>query len=1593
MVAETVVPERLPEDTLQPRYDETAQPRYDEKEPHFDTDLKSEADSEDDRIVDLFSSFPPAKGVEHEPNPLTARAVIVGIILGSLVNASNVYLGLKTGFTFPATMFGAIFGYGFILMLTKSLPHVPILGGKFGPQENSIIQAAATGAGGMSGVFVAGLPAMYRLDLLSDDPKKDFGRILTITFVCAFFGLFAAVPLRRFFIINVARELNLVFPTPTATAMTIRSMHAVGSGAADALRKIKALGIAFIIALLIICVGQYADGILHNWHIFTWFYVWSGYTASGLLEPENWGWYIQLTPAFFGSGILVGLNAAISWWGGTVVAWGLIGPLLVHYGECIGIAVGEGKWEGITRFSVMTGVDDPDYVPSPRYWMLWPGVMVLMVYSLIEFFLHGKVVWDGIKFAVHESARSINNRLQARGHSNAWFAKQAAKADADGGVEDFASAQDQVPTWVWVAGTLAALVLAMIVSEVQFHMNAGLALLACILGVIFAFMSIYGGAVTDCAPLTASAKASQLVYGGITKNHFAIKDAQRINLVAGNIASGTADVANSLVSDFRVGFLLKTPPKLQFYAQAMGTVVSVFLAPGIFVLFMSAYPCVYRPSDDPADICPFAAPSVAAWQAVATAVTMPSIPIPKSSAYFSIAMGILCAVQAIVKHFWLVGSREKYRDWLPNWMSVGVAWVLGPDSGYANAILFGSITAWWWRKWFNNHFEMYAFAIAAGLIAGEGFGGVINAALELGKVSGSFKGTEIALPGAEWISRARGVEEQASSYSKPTPNDLLKAYDKGEEIKSFVDRVVNLCPRPTLIPVLNKHVDSRVLPKNKERISLKAFVLAHAVQILFFAPMDWDRDRVYSRDKERYSHRFPTPAEVLEAADTVMEASLEAGTKYHASVDSFLPNNEINDFIRSQEESEVATEFRRANPNKEAELPEPSKEGLQSVCATFGIAPWPDLRLHPGREDVQSLKPHQVEDAVSTVQRGETSGDIPISVGMGTRNTKIYYSTIALNQRRQEEHHNMEMETQGESDIRFYPSLILTPVNSICQTWKEGYDNYKNLGIFVYHSTPSEFPERKADVVDNNKAISLLNQFADRVHDPKNGRLVVISTYPTWSSRAVLKRERLFVFKDGKAPTSVVKQQASAKNRSESQDEGVEEDEEEAATIKNYTTRELNMDDIEFIAQNETEAVAKAHGNLIEHLSKAEAFSKATFEFIIEKAALGVRHTDSQFSQRLVVSSVSHAPGFYDESYDPYAEDNTLGVDKNNTHGIFTEAYLTEYPQFAALKDVYDKSDSKCRLWMVNPDIFRAAAGTFSWETNAAHLVMRPIFKMLQVRRTMRTRLKLPDGNMSYPAQDLLPSLIVLEEVSHNEKAEIAGDVQLMGQLQAIKDPSPKLNFGEHRKGVLTSFDWHYYQILYPDNPVIFGKEDAVNKKIKDIKDPEVVRINSQMERENKKQASPVVGVDKVEELLCDDIKSGLSFVFDQTNTLLHESRQRGPGPGMAIQDWWAENVDWIVDGCRELTPTFESPNEIEIEAILSSPSEELSRSSDIDNMTQEHEVLEQAEIDAPFSDAARPDTPDRGMKRKARDDRRDIGTIKKQDTGTDYAGYNGRRD
>lgn len=64
---------------------------------------------------------------------VTIRAVILGCICGALVGSSNIYLGLKTGWTFGASLFGAIVGFAVLKPLSKALPEAfPILGGSFG---------------------------------------------------------------------------------------------------------------------------------------------------------------------------------------------------------------------------------------------------------------------------------------------------------------------------------------------------------------------------------------------------------------------------------------------------------------------------------------------------------------------------------------------------------------------------------------------------------------------------------------------------------------------------------------------------------------------------------------------------------------------------------------------------------------------------------------------------------------------------------------------------------------------------------------------------------------------------------------------------------------------------------------------------------------------------------------------------------------------------------------------------------------------------------------------------------------------------------------------------------------------------------------------------------------------------------------------------------------------------------------------------------------------------------------------------------------------------------------------------------------------
>ncbi|KAF1344883.1 hypothetical protein BDV97DRAFT_373237 [Delphinella strobiligena] len=119
---------------------------------------------------------------------------------------------LRSGWTVGASPFGAIIGFFVLKSLAKALPgNFPIFGGSLDARWNNIVQTATTAAGGLSSVFISGIPALYQLKLL-DTLSKDFGRLISLIVAGGYFGLAMSTPMRRFFIIYVARELNLIFP-------------------------------------------------------------------------------------------------------------------------------------------------------------------------------------------------------------------------------------------------------------------------------------------------------------------------------------------------------------------------------------------------------------------------------------------------------------------------------------------------------------------------------------------------------------------------------------------------------------------------------------------------------------------------------------------------------------------------------------------------------------------------------------------------------------------------------------------------------------------------------------------------------------------------------------------------------------------------------------------------------------------------------------------------------------------------------------------------------------------------------------------------------------------------------------------------------------------------------------------------------------------------------------------------------------------------------------------------------------------------------------------------------------------------------------
>ena len=88
---------------------------------------------------------------------------------------------------------------------------------------------------------------------------------------------------------------------------------------------------------------------------------------------------------------------------------------------------------------------------------------------------------------------------------------------------------------------------------------------------------------TDLNPVSAIGKISQLLFA-IVQPHNIVA-----NLIAGGISEAGAQQAGDLMQDLKTGHLHGASPKAQFQGQMIGSLASVFVSSGIYVLYRNLY--------------------------------------------------------------------------------------------------------------------------------------------------------------------------------------------------------------------------------------------------------------------------------------------------------------------------------------------------------------------------------------------------------------------------------------------------------------------------------------------------------------------------------------------------------------------------------------------------------------------------------------------------------------------------------------------------------------------------------------------------------------------------------------------------------------------------------------------------------------------------------------------------------------------------------------------------------------------------------------------------------------------------------------------
>ncbi|MBA3514116.1 MAG: oligopeptide transporter, OPT family [Pyrinomonadaceae bacterium] len=495
-------------------------------------------------LAATFRPYIPAETVIPE---LTARALIVGTLLGVVFGASSLYLVLKVGLTVSASIPVAVISIAlFRLVAQMGLRNATIL-------ENNIVQTA--GSAGESIAFGVGV-TMPAIMILGFD--LELTRVMLVAVLGGLLGILMMIPLRRALIVQ--QHGLLKYPEGTACAEVLKAgasdeSRAAASREAQAEMAARDTG-GINIGAKTIFTG-FGIGILYQ-AAHRAFYTWKEAPEKIFGAPYDKGSVgVEVNPALLGVGYVIGPRIASIMCAGGVLAYLVLIPTIAYFGG------GES-----------TGAIPPGTAPirgmSPNAirgnYILYIGAGAVAAGGIISLFRSLPTIWHGLKGGLGD----------LRGGQEA--SARMPRTDQD------------IPMKYVLAGIIGLIAMIMAFPQLGLQQSLVVAFLGAVMIIAFGFLFV-----TVSSRLTGEIGSSSNPISGMTVATLLLTCLIFLlmgwtgppyyvtALSIGAIVCIAASNGGTTSQDLKTGFLVGATPKYQQIAILVGAIISALVLGPILI--------------------------------------------------------------------------------------------------------------------------------------------------------------------------------------------------------------------------------------------------------------------------------------------------------------------------------------------------------------------------------------------------------------------------------------------------------------------------------------------------------------------------------------------------------------------------------------------------------------------------------------------------------------------------------------------------------------------------------------------------------------------------------------------------------------------------------------------------------------------------------------------------------------------------------------------------------------------------------------------------------------------------------------------------